>query len=196
MADKVYCYPDSDVLRNKLDIWDVEQLYQAERKLTMLRILELIEKPISGAFDLKHLQAIHRYIFQDVYPWAGEIRTVDIAKGNMFCKVEFIEGQATELFGRLKKENYLKGLSEDVFIRRMAYYFSEMNALHPFREGNGRSQREFIRCLALYNGYKICFANADKDEMLSASEASFLCEYDKMEQLFRKCLERKNGCLW
>ena len=70
-------------------------------------------------------------------------------------------------------------------------YFSEINALHPFREGNGRSQREFIRCLALHNGYVINFVNADKDEMLEASRESFLCEYGAMERLFRKCLKKQ-----
>lgn len=157
----------------------------------MLRILELLDKPVRGTFDLKHLQAIHAYIFQDVYDWAGELRKVDIAKGNMFCNAMFLSGQAEEIFGKLKAEDYLHGLEEDDFAVRLAYYFSEINALHPFREGNGRSQREFIRCLALYNGYVINFVNAGKDEMLEASRESFLCEYGAMERLFRKCLRKR-----
>jgi len=191
MTDKMYCYPNSDVLKNKMNIQNMEQLRRAERQLTMLRLLELVDKPVRGLFDLKHLQSIHKYIFQDVYQWAGEIRKVDIAKGNMFCNVRFIESQADEIFGKLKEVRYLQGMSEDIFIRQMAYYFSEINALHPFREGNGRSQREFIRCLALDNGYVVNFANVSKNEMLEASEASFLCNYDKMEKLFRKCLKRR-----
>ncbi len=112
----------------------------------MVRILELLNNPVKGTFDLKHLQAIHAYIFQDVYDWAGELRKVDISKGFMFCNFLFISEQAEEIFGKLKAENYLHGLKEDDFIVRLAYYFSEINALHLFREGNGRSQREFIRC--------------------------------------------------
>ena len=157
----------------------------------MLRLLELIDRPIRGKYDLKHLQAIHKYIFQDVYEWAGEIRKVDIAKGNMFCNVRFLSSQAAEIFGKLKEEDYLQGLEEDDFIRQLAYYFSEINALHPFREGNGRSQRQFIRCLALHNGYVVNFANASKEEMMKASEDSFLCNYRAMEQLFKKCIRRK-----
>ena len=191
MADELYCYPGSIVLKNKMGVRDMEQLHETERKLTMLRILELLDKPVRGAFDLKHLQAIHAYIFQDVYDWAGELRKVDIAKGNMFCNAMFLFGQAEEIFGKLKAENYLHGLEEDGFAIRLAYYFSEINALHPFREGNGRSQREFIRCLALHNGYVINFVNADKDEMLEASRESFLCEYGAMERLFRKCLKKQ-----
>ena len=187
----LYCYPGSNVLKNKMGIRDMEQLHEMERKLTMLRILELLDKPVRGTFDLKHLQAVHAYIFQDVYDWAGEHRKVDIAKGNMFCNAMFLFGQAEEIFGKLKAENYLHGLEEDGFAIRLAYYFSEINALHPFREGNGRSQREFIRCLALHNGYVINFVNADKDEMLEASRESFLCEYGAMERLFRKCLKKQ-----
>lgn len=158
MPDRIYCYPDSDVLKNK---------------------------------NLKHLQAIHKYIFQDIYEWAGEIRKVDIAKGNMFCNVRFLSGQAAEIFGKLKEEDYLQGLEEEDLIGRLAYFFSEINVLHPFREGNGRSQREFIRCLALHNGYVVNFANASKEEMMKASEDSFLCDYRAMEQLFKKCIRRK-----
>lgn len=191
MPDELYCYPGSNVLKNKMGIRDKERLHETERKLTMLRIMELLDKPVRGAFDLKHLQAIHAYIFQDVYDWAGELRKVDIAKGNMFCNAMFLSGQAEEIFGRLKAENYLYGLEEDGFAAQLAYYFSEINALHPFREGNGRSQREFIRCLALYNGYVINFVNAGKDEMLEASRESFLCKYGAMESLFRKCLRKR-----
>ena len=86
MADEFYCYPGTNVLKNKLNIREQETLYIYERKLTMLRLRELIKKPISGEFNLEHLQAIHWYIFQDIYDWAGEIRKVEIAKQNMFCK--------------------------------------------------------------------------------------------------------------
>ena len=191
MADRIYCYPDSEILKNKMGIRNMGKLQQMERKLTMLRILELIDKPVQGKFDLQHLKLIHRYIFQDVYDWAGEIRKVDIAKGNMFCNARFIESQASEIFKNLKEENYLQGLSEKESAIRMAYYFSEINALHPFREGNGRSQREFIRTLALNMGYVINFAKVRKEEMISASQDSFLCNYEKMEQLFIKCMKQK-----
>ncbi len=192
MSDRVYCYPDSDVLKNRLGIRDREQLRQLERRLTMLRILELVDRPIQGKFDLKHLQSIHKYIFQDVYEWAGMIREVDIAKGNMFCNVKFIESQAEKIFGEMKEENYLQGLTEKEISARLAYYFSEINALHPFREGNGRCQREFIRTLALQAGYVINFANVSGKEMLRASEDSFLCNYKRMEELFDHCIREKN----
>lgn len=190
MPDIKYCYPDSDVLINKLDIRDMDKLHKFERKLTMIRLLELFDYPIKGNFDFKHLKDIHKFIFQDIYDWAGNVRIVDIAKGNMFCNVKFIDSQAEEIFSKLKKEKYLSGFSEEDFIKRLAYYFSEINALHPFREGNGRTQREFIRSLALKNGYVIKFERISEDGMIRASQESFLCDYGYMEKLFAKCVHK------
>jgi cell filamentation protein len=172
-----------------LNIKNSARLYEAERKMSAIRILELIEKPIEGDFDLKHLAKIHKHIFQDIYVWAGKVRTVDIAKENMFCKAQFIQPQAEELFTKLKDENYLYNLEREELIIKLAYYFAEINALHPFREGNGRTQREFIRELALANGYAIHFAAVSEEEMLRASIDSFMCDYSRMENLFRKCIE-------
>ncbi|MCD7882341.1 MAG: Fic family protein [Lachnospiraceae bacterium] len=169
----------------------MDKLHSFERRLTMLRLSELLDKPVIGKFNLEHLQKIHRYIFQDIYEWAGQIRTVDIAKENMFCNVKFIESQAEIIFENLKKENYLVGLEKEIFIKRLAYYFAEINALHPFREGNGRSQREFIRSLALHNGYVISFANISGEDMINASKKSFLCDYEEMERIFAMCVQKR-----
>jgi cell filamentation protein len=92
MSDTRYCYPNSDVLINKLNIREQDKLYTFERRLTMLRLLELMDNPIRGQFDFRHLKEIHAYIFQDIYDWAGKVRTVDIAKGNMFCKQRCTRG--------------------------------------------------------------------------------------------------------
>lgn len=193
MSDRVYCYPNSNVLKNRLNIQNLDVLCNTERKLTALRLIELLTKPVPGNFDLKHLQAIHYHIFQDIYEWAGKLRTVNIEKGNMFCNVLFIESQAEEIFSKLKRDYYLNSMPYDDFVKKLAYYFSELNALHPFREGNGRSRREFIRLLALKNGYVISFRNISEEEMLMASEQSFLCNYEPMEHLFQKCISAKRS---
>lgn len=188
--DRIYCYPNSDILINKLNIKDSDKLYVAERKLTAIRVQELFFEPIEGQFDLNHLCAVHKHIFQDVYTWAGDLRTVDIAKDNLFCKVQYIEVVAKDIFLNLKKDRCLAGLNEKDFIKKAAYYFSEINALHPFREGNGRAQREFIRQLALNAGYRLLLSNVEDEEMLQASKASFLCDYSAMERLFAKSISR------
>jgi len=91
--DSRYCYPNSKVLKNKLNILDAVQLENAERKITSLRTMEAIQKGIRGKFDFNHLKRIHKFLFGDIYSWAGKVRLVNISKGNQFCKVEFIEQQ-------------------------------------------------------------------------------------------------------
>lgn len=97
MAD-VYCYPDSSVLKNKLDIHDKERLLSAEIRLAAIRLYQLQEQPVHGNFNLNHLYRIHEHIFQDLYPWAGKIRTVNIAKTNMFCLVQHIQTYSRSVF--------------------------------------------------------------------------------------------------
>lgn len=189
MEDTKYCYKGSDILINKLDIRDGDRLKIAEKRLTMIRVLELLDNPIEGNFDLENLRNIHRYIFQDIYEWAGEIRSVDISKENMFCHAKFIRVQADEIFLKLKREHYLRGLDRDSFVKRLAYYLGEINALHPFRDGNGRSQREFIRALASKNGYVIHYDRISAKEMISASIKSFFCNYCEMEELINNVLK-------
>ncbi|TCT14041.1 cell filamentation protein [Natranaerovirga pectinivora] len=169
--DTVYCYPNTDVLINKFNIKDALKLESLERDLTALRINELIQNPIEGHFDLVHLQDIHRYIFQDIYVWAGELRIIRIAKGVMFAYPEHIEDESKKVFSLLNRENHLMGLSFDEFCERLAFYKSEINMLHPFREGNGRVIREFIRNLAHYNGYEIIYP-LDKSSYIEAMKAS------------------------
>ena len=168
-----YCYPNTRVLKNKFDIRDSDELHEAERRLSKYRMEELLNNPIVGYFDFEHLKAIHAYLFQDIYEWAGKVRTVDIAKGNLFCRCFAIESEAGRIFGELKSEKYLRDLPAKDFAGRLAYYLAEINALHPFREGNGRTQREFIRQLAYQNNYFLSYAGMTADEMIEASKASF-----------------------
>ncbi len=182
--DHRYCYPHSNVLINKLGIEDADKLHIAEREITSLRIANAKINVIKGDFDLVHLRRIHKYIFGDIYEWAGEIRWVNIAKGNMFCNYEFIEANADSLFKKLKNENYLKDVSKDEIPLRLAYYLSEINVLHPFREGNGRVQRLFIEYLAENVGYSVDFSQVTDKQMIEASAASFLRDYAKMDEIF------------
>lgn len=178
-----YCFPNTNILRNKFNIKDNDELHAAERRLAKYRAEELLNSPIKGYFDLAHLQKIHQYLFQDIYDWAGEIRTVDIAKGNLFCRYFAIQPEADRIFTELKQEKYLKNLSVGDFAKRLAYFFAEVNALHPFREGNGRTQREFFRQLAYQNNYFLSYAGITKDEMVNASIASFKLDYKPLENL-------------
>lgn len=184
-----YCYPGTRVLRNKFDITDFDELCEAERRLAKYRAEELLSSPISGTFDLAHLQAIHNFLFQDIYDWAGEIRTVDIAKSNLFCRHFLIKDEARRIFNELKSEKYLANLNINDFTKRLAYYFAEINALHPFREGNGRTQREFIRQLAFQNGYLLSYSGITPKEMVDTSIASFKLNHTPLENLLSSHLK-------
>ncbi|MFT9427319.1 MAG: Fic family protein [Sporolactobacillus sp.] len=137
-------------------------------------MMELMKMPIfTVQWDLAYLQAIHHYIFQDVYPFAGKIRTEQIGKGHFrFASPLYIEGAASDLFQTLRHEHFLKNLGREAFCDRLTYYFTEINVLHPFREGNGRTEREFLRTLALKNGYTLDFRKISQAVLLQASERS------------------------
>lgn len=182
--DNEYCYPNSNILINKLNITDAEKLSVAEREITSLKLAYAKQNPIKGRFDLAHLQKIHRFLFQDIYAWAGELRHVNIAKGNQFCLAQHLDRYAENLFQQLKEEKYLKYCSN--VPHRLAYYLSEINVLHPFREGNGRTQRLFIEYLAAHVGYHVDFSNVTAKEMIVASAESFACNYEKMNKMFER----------
>ena len=186
--DDRYCYPNSFVLKNKLGIQDADILAEAERRYTALNILEIKENPVRGRLDFKHLCAIHRAIFSDLYDWAGKPRTVNISKGNPFCMSHAIPGYAEVIFLGLKDEGFLLGKTSDEMPERLTYYLSEINVLHPFREGNGRAQRVFIEYLAQSAGYYVDFSDVDGEEMLEASALSFGKDYGKMIAMFRRIL--------
>ena len=173
-ADDTYCYLGTDVLRNKAEITDANELDAYEGDLSTLRSIEILENPIAGQFDLAHLQRIHLALFQDIYGWAGKIRTVDISRGNsLFANVRFIESAANETFKKLARENWLKGLDADPLSKRLAHYLSEINALHPFREGNGRIQRIFISQLSQAAGYQLDYSDLEQEQIYQAMELAF-----------------------
>lgn len=184
-----YCYPGTTVLKNKLNIMNIEKLQTYEAKITAAKSLGLRKKGITGDFDVKHIKQIHKYLFEDIYPFAGEFRTENIAKGEFrFAQSEYIEPELENLLNKLKKENYLEGLDKKELAIKLAYYLAELNVLHPFREGNGRTNREFIRQLALKNGYQLDLKKAKAEEILEASIESIV-DTKKLEEIIYECLQ-------
>lgn len=166
-----YTYEKSTVLMNKLDLREQAELDAFEAEISSARA----EEPLpDGALDFVHYKAVHHHLFQDVYQWAGQIRTVRIPKGgNPFCFPENIEGQANKLFDDLQADDYLRNLDAPTFSRKAAHFLAELNAIHAFREGNGRSQLTFFALLADYAGHPLKIDKMDPDEMLAAMIASF-----------------------
>jgi len=189
VRDSIYCYPNSNILKNKLNIKDAEKLKQVETQLVLIKLYELRQKEITGDFSKKHFISIHQFIFEDIYPFAGEFRKENIAKDSFrFAEWQFIDEELERLCNLIKKENYLSGLSKEDLAKRLAYYLAELNVLHPFREGNGRTIREFIRQLALKNGYLFNLTNIASQDMLEASIKSIYDETD-LSNLILLCLE-------
>lgn len=166
-----YTYKNSTVLVNKLDLLDQAELEAFEAEISSARAQEPLP---DGSLDFAHYRAIHHYLFQDVYQWAGEIRTVRMSKGgNPFCFPENINGQANKLFGALQSADHLRNLHARAFAERAAHFLAELNAIHAFREGNGRSQLTYFALLADYAGYPLKIEKLNPEEMLAAMIASF-----------------------
>lgn len=166
-------YPGSEVLRNLLGVRDADELARREAAVTSIRIAAVrLHAPV-GSFDVEHLKAFHKRIFADVYEWAGELRTVVIAKGNtMFALPQFVEAYLRGVLEELPRESYLKELDRGSFVDRLTHYYAEINATHPFREGNGRTQREFLTALAAQAGHPLRWSEITPGQNIDASRAS------------------------
>ena len=169
MTNDPYVYPGTSVLRNRFGIRDVSRLAALENEFSAGRLLELLVRPEPGTYDLEHLARFHRRIFGDVYQWAGEIRTVAIAKGALFALPEHIESYGSEVFVKLRDDKYLISLARDEVAERFAFYFGEINALHPFRDGNGRTQRAFLKQLGRDAGWDVEWRLLSLDDNLQIS---------------------------
>jgi cell filamentation protein len=164
-----------------------------ELSATRFRIDQLRERPVRGKFDLKHLQAIHRHIFQDVYEWAGKLREGALSRGgNLFAQPEYIVSSAKRAFGALSEENHLGGLPAAEFVERLAHHFSDLNAIHPFREGNGRALQTFLEQLAGEAGYTLDFTKVERAEWNAAAKGSFSGSSEPMRKIFERILGIKS----
>ena len=188
-----YVYPNTEVLKNKFGIRDSERLLEIEKTITLGAWQDIREGKIKikKTFDYKHLKSLHKELFKDLYDWAGKERTVDISKpGTLFCRAMFIEEEAKRIFNNLKKDNFLKDIKDkSKFSEKLGQLFLDINMLHPFREGNGRSQRLFIGDLAKENGYYLEWVNISKEEMIQISKNDNVKEVAK---IFKENLKEVN----
>jgi cell filamentation protein, protein adenylyltransferase len=168
-----YLDPGSGVFRNRLGLTDRAELAIAEQQYSAARANQLKRRRMPGRYDLDHLRAFHWTIFQDVYPWAGQLRTVLIVKaGGSFCLPHLIASTGAEIFGRLAADDHLRGRDRTGFLDGLTPLLAEINALHPFREGNGRTQRAFLTQLAGDAGFRLRWEGVDRDANIDASRAA------------------------
>lgn len=188
MTNDPYVDASTGVLVNLLGIEDAHDLAVAEAEIVTARIRQLDDEPLHGDYDVAHLQAFHRHLFGDVYPWAGDFRTVNIARTSSFGDWRHIRTYLDWVFADLATEDHLKGLARDDLVPRLAHYLGEVNAAHPFREGNGRTQRAFFRQLARDAGWSLRWSTVTADENTAASEASLQGDNGPLEALLRNAL--------
>lgn len=181
------CYENTTVLINKFDIRDENQLNALEQSITSVLIAKAsMDIPFENV-DFEFYKSLHKYVFSDIYEWAGEIRKVNISKkGTNFCPVEKIEKNGLRIFNNLHKANFLKALEGDEFIDKFVELYCELNYLHPFREGNGRIQRLFLSMLLKHNGKKIDFTKIDEDLFMIATIKSVGGDIFMLKDIFKE----------
>lgn len=181
------CYPGTTVLINKLDLHSQVELNEVEAALFTFKAMQWEEKPLCTTFDFEHYKAIHRHLFGELYDWAGQVRTVNISKkGTQFCPVEEIPRVSIAIFRRLAQNNLLCGLPRERFVAELVDFYERTNELHPFREGNGRTQRVFLAQLAQNAGYVLDFTAVDSDELMIATIQAVQGIEEPLRQVFEK----------
>lgn len=181
-----YVYPGTRTLRNRLGITDPQLLEHAERSLVTERISQHVP---GGSFDLAHLRTIHRHLFQDVYDWAGEVRTIEISKGGrQFQFRQYIPTGMADVHRRLTRAGFLKRLPAGEFAREAGIIVGDINYIHPFREGNGRTQAQYLQQLSEQAGHRLDFGRVDPSKWIEASKASHATDYSLMADVIWKAI--------
>jgi cell filamentation protein len=179
-SQDLYCYPLTTVLRNKLGFRTQAELDNHEALATASRFADPFPE---GTFDIAHYRAIHKHLFHDVFDWAGEYRTVRIGKGgNMFCYPEYIESEMNSLFEKLGQQLLGEQLQRAEYAKRASLFLAELNAIHPFREGNGRAQLAYLTLLSAQVGHPLRQDGFEPKKFLEAMIASFQGDVTLLER--------------
>lgn len=178
-----YTYPNSFVIKNKLNIKDEKKLEEYERQMVSFKLATIRKHSMPEKFDSNRLKCIHNYLFCDIYDFAGKYREENITKDNfMFAQFEYISANIDILLNKIDIEN-LKRISIDEKLKKISYYMTELNVLHPFREGNGRTIREFIRQLLNAIGLDIDFSKIEYEEIIKVSKLAVIDDKEQIELL-------------
>ena len=163
------CYEGTTCLINKLNIHDEKLLAETESAYVLAKASYLNLHPIQGNYDFAHYCEIHRFLFCDLYEWAGHPRKINISKkGTLFVEAEHIQKTADACFTRIAALDFSK-MDRDEMSAEIADFYSTMNMIHPFREGNGRVQRIFFTQWLRHLGYELDFASIDQDLFMIAT---------------------------
>ena len=191
--DEMEKYPGTKCLVNYFNIKDKAELRQCEHFFVNIRTAQLFLMPMESEFTFSYLVFVHSHLFGDIYPSAGVLRTKDASKRKDFCRPQYIERYSQELFSRLSRDNYLRNIEDDAdFANDLAFYMGEAEALHPFRDGNGRAVRFFFNRLVSRTGRKLHWAGCDADRMLEASIAAIDGDYQALVNVLEDMLVKRD----
>lgn len=184
------CYPGSTVLVNKFGLTDQNKLDMVERQIVLLKGAEIERNTVFENVDFNYYKAIHKHLFEDIYDWAGTVRTINISKkGTVFSKHDNIEEIGQLKFKRLVELNYLNNMDEISFFNELTEFYNELNMLHPFREGNGRTLRLFITLLVRNTGRDISFADCDSDLLMIATIKAAQGDLSLLKSIFESIVK-------
>lgn len=184
------CYEGTTCLINKFNIKDEKILKDLETTVTFGKITEYTLNPLFNTFDVNHYKAIHKYLFENIYDWAGEYRNVDMSKkGTNFANADNINDLMESCFKRLNDNKCFQGLRFDEFIDSIVDFYCVTNMIHPFREGNGRTQRLFLTQLINLNNYSIDFAEMDTDDLMIATIQAANGVTDYLKNIFKSAIK-------
>ncbi len=182
-----YVYPGTTILKNKADLRTQDELDRFERLMTRTQMGQKFLPAVEMTYE--GYKALHHHLFQDVYDWAGQSRTVHLAKGqDYFGPPDYVDREMARRFDLLAKEHHLQGLSQKHFAKRAAEHLNEINAIHPFREGNGRTQRLFLKVLAKQAGHDVHLDRITPKKWNDASIKGFAGNYEPMEQVIQAAM--------
>jgi cell filamentation protein len=187
-----YSYKDApEVLINKLNIKNVDELDDIEQAIVSLKMSDINDYP-KGDYSLKHHLNLHKYLFEDIYDWAGKIRQVTIQKGTtIFPPPQYVESAYNDLYKQMKKDNFLKNIKIEDLHKSLAFYHGEINIIHPFREGNGRTTRAFLSLMVKEShNIELDYLKVTKEHLLKASINSSAMDYEFMERLYQHIISK------
>ena len=180
-----YTYKGTDILKNKLGIKDEKLLKEYETRIVAFKIATISTVILPMYYTPERLKFIHKYLFDDIFYFAGEYREENITKGNFrFSEFEYIEENIQRIFNNIKIDE-MKKMSFNDFVKQISYIMTELNVLHPFREGNGRTIRELVREICFDCGYVIDWYEINHDDILRASIKAVVDETEQIKMLRR-----------
>lgn len=188
--DRLYCYPNSDTLKNLLDIRDASNLAEVEAYIVGLRMAQVLGEQVTFTLDFAFLKYLHRRLFGDLYEWAGTTRQVDLSKGDTrFAVWERVESESENVFNEIAATPPLRtGTGRSWFLAAASHFLVEINVVHPFREGNGRTTRVFTELWAKSMGLRLAWNLVEPEEVIQAMIHGVANDANMLRSTMERCL--------